>query len=131
MRMDKNFDFRIWDTKNSVWFDKGESTNFCRFLELGRLETQKVLARKDMPTPKDLEIELWSGYFDINGIKIFDKDIIAGVDMFGRKIKGVVINSVFHWNVEQDDGSTVRFCDMLSRHVVGNIHETERLLIAN
>ncbi|ENG0058585.1 TPA: hypothetical protein R4592_001238 [Campylobacter jejuni] len=78
----QDFDFRIWD-KTKEEFLKKEPT-------LIKLDNERVIAGRisrfyantaditDMliGNDSDLEIELWTGYFDKNGNKIYENDII-------------------------------------------------------
>ncbi|ELK4752728.1 hypothetical protein Q6705_001733, partial [Campylobacter jejuni] len=78
----KDFDFRIWD-KTKEEFLKKEPT-------LIKLDNERVIAERisrfyantadiaDMfiGNGNDLEIELWTGYFDKNGNKIYENDIL-------------------------------------------------------
>ncbi|ECH4979419.1 hypothetical protein F7O16_09405, partial [Campylobacter coli] len=78
----QDFDFRIWN-KTKEEFLKKEPT-------LIKLDNERVIAGRisrfyantadiaDMfiGNGNDLEIELWTGYFDKNGNKIYENDII-------------------------------------------------------
>ncbi|MHE80583.1 hypothetical protein EBM96_09270, partial [Campylobacter jejuni] len=78
----QDFDFRIWD-KTKEEFLKKEPT-------LIKIDNERVIAGRisrfyantaditDMfiGNGNDLEIELWTGYFDKNGNKIYENDII-------------------------------------------------------
>ncbi|EJD2724839.1 hypothetical protein M1T79_001586, partial [Campylobacter jejuni] len=77
-----DFDFRVWD-KTKEEFLKKEPT-------LIKLDNERVIAERisrfyantadiaDMfiGNGNDLEIELWTGYFDKNGNKIYENDIL-------------------------------------------------------
>ncbi|EAI5278853.1 hypothetical protein BS000_08605, partial [Campylobacter jejuni] len=64
----QDFDFRIWD-KTKEEFLKKEPTliNYANTADI---------ADMFIGNGNDLEIELWTGYFDKNGNKIYENDIL-------------------------------------------------------
>ncbi|MCR2091638.1 YopX family protein [Campylobacter upsaliensis] len=56
----KDFDFRIWDS------------NTNKFIEFAISDNIRAVPREN----DDLVLELWTGYFDKNGNKIYENDIL-------------------------------------------------------
>lgn len=56
----KDFDFRIWDS------------NTNKFIELAISDNIRAIPRKS----DDLVLELWSGFYDSKGAKIYEGDIV-------------------------------------------------------
>ncbi|EOC7418294.1 YopX family protein [Campylobacter upsaliensis] len=56
----KDFDFRIWDS------------NTNKFIEFAISDNIRAAPREN----DDLVLELWTGYFDKNGNKIYENDIL-------------------------------------------------------
>lgn len=56
----KDFDFRIWDT------------NTNKFIELAISDNIRAIPREN----DDLVLELWSGFYDSKGVKIYEGDIV-------------------------------------------------------
>ncbi|WP_257943584.1 YopX family protein [Campylobacter lari] len=135
----KDFDFRIWDNHNKKYIDnipysikkyQNENEVFLPFStdlrEYGFNETFK----NEIQIPSDrVEVELWTGFYDKNGKKIYENDIITlchfaqkciGVVRFGRN--GFVITSKDE-NAEQ--GGELSYFEkyFYNFEVVGNIHE--------
>ena len=133
----KDFDFRIWD-KTKEAFLKQEPT-------LIKLDNERVIAGRisrfyantadiaDMfiGNGNDLEIELWTGFYDSKGTKIYEGDILAHDNGYGIEYHTKVVfeNRVFkiaiieHPAVEIIEGLDTGFVE-----VVGNIHENTELL---
>ncbi|MCR2113415.1 YopX family protein [Campylobacter upsaliensis] len=94
----KNFDFRIWD-KTKEAFLKQEPT-------LIKLDNERVIAGRisrfyantvDMfiGNGNDLEIELWSGFYDSKGTKIYEGDIVK-YDSNTRPLAAVFEKNTFY-----------------------------------
>lgn len=56
----KDFDFRIWDS------------NTNKFIEVAISDNIRAIPRKN----DDLVLELWSGFYDSKGAKIYEGDIV-------------------------------------------------------
>ncbi|EOI9565214.1 YopX family protein [Campylobacter jejuni] len=132
----KDFDFRIWD-KTKEEFLKKEPT-------LIKIDNERVIAGRisrfyantaditDMfiGNGNDLEIELWTGYFDKNGKKIYEGDILENK----MTMEDLPYKVVFKWGVfylveidgnDEDLMSEFLFMEL---EVIGNIHENAELL---
>lgn len=134
----QDFDFRIWnkdeetltyaskDWKLSIGFSNPQQ-------DYGVCESELHAYYDGEPMcPSDCEIELWSGFCDKNGKRIYEGDILAHVDEHGcieYHSKVVFENGVFkiviieHPAVEIIEDLGTGFVA-----VVGNIHENADLL---
>lgn len=132
----QNFDFRIWDKgeetliyaskdwKLSIGFSNPQQDNG---------ETESVLHAYydgEPQCPDDCEIELWSGFCDSKGTKIYENDIVKFDDDKTYKIvSGNFFGGFSIWSI---DGESIRV--MTSSYflneceVIGNIHENADLL---
>lgn len=145
----KDFDFRIWD-KTKEEFLKKEPT-------LIKLDNERVIAERisrfyantadiaDMfiGNGNDLEIELWTGYFDKNGNKIYENDILEyepleelyhirrdntykmfKIEIFSKNFN----NKIYKRKAEPDISFLKVFKSEKNMKVIGNIHENKELL---
>lgn len=93
----KDFDFRIWHKDSESFVDMKVSGTDLRII----------------PTDDDdMELELWSGFYDSKGVKIYDGDIVQ--DSQGNTL--VVSDSV------------IAIIKKIDVEVIGNIHENAELL---
>ncbi|ENT7370929.1 YopX family protein, partial [Campylobacter coli] len=91
----------------------------------------------------DLEIELWTGYFDKNGNKIYENDIIKNepleeiyhitrddtykmfkIEIFSKNFN----NKIYKRKAEPDISFLKSFKSEKNMEVIGNIHENKELL---
>ncbi|MEB2821914.1 YopX family protein [Campylobacter upsaliensis] len=147
----KDFDFRVWD-KTKEAFLKQEPT-------LIKLDNERVIAGRisrfyantadiaDMfiGNDNDLEIELWTGFYDSKGTKIYEGDIVKYrsnttplVAVFERSTfyivdtsieKDLQVDCAMHLQSlyeNRDKGYTNNKLECLQ--VLGNIHENAELL---
>ncbi|EKY3403792.1 hypothetical protein QHE64_001212 [Campylobacter coli] len=145
----QDFDFRIWN-KTKEEFLKKEPT-------LIKLDNERVIAGRisrfyantadiaDMfiGNGNDLEIELWTGYFDKNGNKIYENDIIKNepleeiyhitrddtykmfkIEIFSKNFN----NKIYKRKAEPDISFLKSFKSEKNMEVIGNIHENNELL---
>ena len=111
----QEFDFRIWDT------------NTNKFIELAISDNIRAIPRKN----DDLVLELWTGYIDTKGIRIYENDII-NADGHIFSVSGVG-GEVTAWNLLDSDGypccslAEVMF-ESERAEVIGNTHENADLL---
>ncbi|EAJ6364923.1 hypothetical protein E5I98_00945 [Campylobacter coli] len=145
----QDFDFRIWD-KTKEEFLKKEPT-------LIKIDNERVIAGRisrfyantadiaDMfiGNGNDLEIELWTGYFDKNGNKIYENDIIKNepleeiyhitrddtykmfkIEIFSKNFN----NKIYKRKAEPDISFLKSFKSEKNMEVIGNIHENKELL---
>lgn len=144
-----DFDFRIWD-KTKEEFLKKEPT-------LIKLDNERVIAGRisrfyantadiaDMfiGNGNDLEIELWTGYFDKNGNKIYENDIIKNEsleeiyyitrDNTYKMFEIIIYDKDCNENLyRKKNPADINLLKMLvsdkNMSVIGNIHENKELL---
>lgn len=125
----KDFDFRIWDS------------NTNRFIEFAISDNIRAIPRKS----DDLVLELWSGFYDSKGAKIYEGDIVKYnsnttplVAVFERSTFYIVDTSIEkHLQVDcgtrlqgiyenGNNGYTNNKLECVE--VLGNIHENTELL---
>ncbi|QYH12692.1 hypothetical protein A0056_004350 [Campylobacter jejuni] len=143
----KDFDFRIWD-KTKEEFLKKDPT-------LIKLDNERVIAGQisifyantaditDMliGNDSDLEIELWTGYFDKNGKKIYEGDIVKvkapnykELIIVGWRFSSFValkgkeryIYDLFKTLSGEFDAEKCEYLNTFE--IIGNIHENKELL---
>ncbi|HHP0319276.1 TPA: YopX family protein [Campylobacter jejuni] len=146
----QDFDFRIWD-KTKEEFLKKEPT-------LIKLDNERVIAGRisrfyantadiaDMfiGNGNDLEIELWTGYFDKNENKIYENDIIKNEsleeiyyitrDNTYKMFKIIIYDKDCNENLyRKKNPADINLLKMLvsdkNMSVIGNIHENKELLV--
>ncbi|MED7838278.1 YopX family protein [Campylobacter coli] len=125
----KDFDFRIWNN-NSKTYEAGSIIESLGFITsvFNQLTYEK-------PTI-DYEIELWTGYFDKNGNKIYEGDILYYFKdcSEGEVFKYQVLfkEGAFYlfesYDGFVDDEDLIAEFDLKELQVMGNIHENKELL---
>ena len=136
----KDFDFRVWysDSESLLYANKehlflGYSQRECGEViqEYGELEMHAYL--NDEPLcPDACEIELFTGFCDTNGKRIYEGDIVEWGN-FSEKV-GVIV-STFRSGVKIYEKKTGEIIDYIfiknmynNCSVIGNIHENPELL---
>ena len=110
----ENFDFRIWNN----------STN--KFIELNISDNIRALPRKN----DDLVLELWTGYIDTKGTRIYENDIIRTDkgETFSVKQDG----EITAWGLLKNGDPYCSLAEVMFEsdrvEVLGNIHENAELL---
>ena len=125
----QDFDFRIWDNSTD------------KFIELAISDNIRAIPREN----DDLVLELWSGFYDCKGAKIYEGDIVKYrsntkplVAVFERSTfyivdtsieKDLQVDCAMHLQSlyeNRDKGYTNNKLECLE--VLGNIHENADLL---
>ncbi|ELE3208873.1 hypothetical protein RMH64_001312 [Campylobacter coli] len=141
----KDFDFRIWDNTEKRYlneielhkYDKSPVEAGATFTETDRINEVELVKNKN-----DLEIELFTGYYDYKGNKIYIGDIIECL-VFTNEKNSEIFYEIICFDMELGLCSKLSNGDGgylfdLRRHknnktiedvyVVGNIHENKELL---
>ncbi|EAK7296529.1 hypothetical protein FBF91_05830 [Campylobacter upsaliensis] len=123
----KDFDFRIWDS------------NTNKFIELAISDNIRAVPREN----DDLVLELWAGYFDKNGNKIYENDILKNEPLDGiyyitrndtyKMLEIIIYDKDCSNNLYRKKKSAgIELLKMLvsnkNMSVIGNIHENAELL---
>ncbi|EAI4211116.1 hypothetical protein AWV11_07680 [Campylobacter coli] len=141
----KDFDFRIWDNTEKRYlneielhkYDKSPVEAGITFTETDRINEVEFVKNKN-----DLEIELFTGYYDYKGNKIYIGDIIECL-VFTNEKNSEIFYEIICFDMELglcsklSNGDGGCLFDLLRDknnktikdvYVVGNIHENKELL---
>ncbi|EAI6432056.1 hypothetical protein CE445_05005 [Campylobacter coli] len=141
----KDFDFRIWDNTEKRYlneielhkYDKSPVEAGITFTETDRINEVEFVKNKN-----DLEIELFTGYYDYKGNKIYIGDIIECL-VFTNEKNSEIFYEIICFDMELglcsklSNGDGGYLFDLLRDknnktikdvYVVGNIHENKELL---
>ncbi|EIX7230830.1 hypothetical protein MK474_001288 [Campylobacter coli] len=141
----KDFDFRIWDNTEKRYINEIELHKYDKSpVEAGTTftETDRINEVEFVKNKNDLEIELFTGYYDYKGNKIYVGDIIECL-VFTNENHSEIFYEIICFDMElglcskSSNGDGGYLFD-LRRHknnktiedvyVVGNIHENKELL---
>lgn len=133
-----NFDFRIY--KEGEGYLEGSASlsikkDYKNAITVTKSNFNEDFRGTDGYTYRNAEIELWTGFRDKNGVKIFEGDILNILNTGGETFKYWVkfINGAFYL-VDYDYSGTNEsqrlniFCSE-NVEVIGNIHENLDLLL--
>ncbi|EGC6700592.1 hypothetical protein H9W58_001205 [Campylobacter coli] len=141
----KDFDFRIWDNTEKRYLNEIELHKYDKSpVEAGTTftETDRINEVEFVKNKNDLEIELFTGYYDDKGNKIYVGDIIECLT-FTNENHSELFYEIICFDMELGLCSKLSNGDGgylfdLRRHknnktiedvyVVGNIHENKELL---
>ncbi|EAL3630683.1 YopX family protein [Campylobacter coli] len=141
----KDFDFRIWDNAEKRYLNEIELHKYDKSpVEAGTTftETDRINEVEFVKNKNDLEIELFTGYYDYKGNKIYIGDIIECL-VFTNEKNSEIFYEIICFDMELGLRSKLSNGDGgylfdLRRHknnktiedvyVVGNIHENKELL---
>ncbi|EAI1672693.1 hypothetical protein EID14_06325 [Campylobacter coli] len=141
----KDFDFRIWDNTEKRYLNEIELHKYDKSpVEAGTTftETDRINEVEFVKNKNDLEIELFTGYYDYKGNKIYIGDIIECLVFINEK-NSEIFYEIICFDMELGLCSKLSNGDGgylfdLRRHknnktiedvyVVGNIHENKELL---
>ncbi|MDT3328673.1 YopX family protein, partial [Campylobacter coli] len=140
-----DFDFRIWDNTEKRYLNEIELHKYDKSpVEAGTTftETDRINEVEFVKNKNDLEIELFTGYYDYKGNKIYIGDIIECL-VFTNEKNSEIFYEIICFDMELGLCSKLSNGDGgylfdLRRHknnktiedvyVVGNIHENKELL---
>ncbi|HFP7499180.1 TPA: YopX family protein [Campylobacter coli] len=141
----KDFDFRIWDNTEKRYLNEIELHKYDKSpVEAGTTftETDRINEVEFVKNKNDLEIELFTGYYDYKGNKIYIGDIIECL-VFTNEKNSEIFYEIICFDMElglcskSSNGESGYLFDlrMNSKNkiiedvwVVGNIHENKELL---
>ncbi|HEG0268689.1 TPA: hypothetical protein SB286_001581 [Campylobacter coli] len=141
----KDFDFRIWDNTEKRYLNEIELHKYDKSpVEAGTTftETDRINEVEFVKNKNDLEIELFTGYYDDKGNKIYIGDIIECL-VFTNEKNSEIFYEIICFDMELGlcsklaNGESGYLFDlhMNSKNkiiedawVVGNIHENKELL---
>ncbi|EDO9368785.1 hypothetical protein GTI48_09170 [Campylobacter coli] len=141
----QDFDFRIWDNTEKRYLNEIELHKYDKSpVEAGTTftETDRINEVEFVKNKNDLEIELFTGYYDYKGNKIYIGDIIECL-VFTNEKNSEIFYEIICFDMELGLCSKLSNGDGgylfdLRRHknnktiedvyVVGNIHENKELL---
>ncbi|HHO0990223.1 TPA: YopX family protein [Campylobacter coli] len=141
----KDFDFRIWDNTEKRYLNEIELHKYDKSpVEAGTTftETDRINEVEFVKNKNDLEIELFTGYYDYKGNKIYIGDIIECL-VFTNEKNSEIFYEIICFDMElglcsklsNGDGGYLFDLRMNSKNkiiedvwVVGNIHENKELL---
>ncbi|AVR55678.1 hypothetical protein [Campylobacter phage vB_Cj_QDYZ] len=142
----KDFDFRIWDNTNKEYIEEIEIHKFQNYpIEAGCtfMETDRIVEVEFIKNKNDLEIELFTGFYDKNGTKIYENDIIKNEsleeiyyvtrDDTNKMFKIVMYNEdsngkFYRRKAEPDISFLKSLKSEKNMEVIGNIHNREGIL---
>ncbi|EIX7279680.1 hypothetical protein MK590_001210 [Campylobacter coli] len=141
----KDFDFRIWDNTEKRYLNEIELHKYDKSpVEAGTTftETDRINEVEFVKNKNDLEIELFTGYYDDKGNKIYIGDIIECL-VFTNEKNSEIFYEIICFDMELglcsklSNGDGGYLFDLLRDknnktikdvYVVGNIHENKELL---
>ncbi|EAI9509098.1 hypothetical protein I1912_001655 [Campylobacter coli] len=141
----KDFDFRIWDNTEKRYLNEIELHKYDKSpVEAGTTftETDRINEVEFVKNKNDLEIELFTGYYDYKGNKIYIGDIIECL-VFTNEKNSEIFYEIICFDMELglcsklSNGDGGYLFDLLRDknnktikdvYVVGNIHENKELL---
>lgn len=152
----KDFDFRIWDgkkyLKQKIYNDNINNNEYIAVT--GNVDDENYVFTIEHGCERDYyggdydeyckvkdftscnyEIELFTGFFDKNGKKIYEGDIIIFDDIVHDTNRiGVIIkrhSGEFRLEFSKNDTLGLRISDESKLLIIGNIHENKNLLEKN
>ncbi|WP_072238491.1 YopX family protein [Campylobacter coli] len=141
----KDFDFKIWDNTEKRYLNEIELHKYDKSpVEAGTTftETDRINEVEFVKNKNDLEIELFTGYYDYKGNKIYIGDIIECL-VFTNEKNSEIFYEIICFDMELglcsklSNGDGGYLFDLLRDknnktiedvYVVGNIHENKELL---
>ncbi|EAK7427418.1 hypothetical protein FBI41_04340 [Campylobacter coli] len=140
-----DFDFRVWDNTEKRYLNEIELHKYDKSpVEAGTTftETDRINEVEFVKNKNDLEIELFTGYYDYKGNKIYIGDIIECL-VFTNEKNSEIFYEIICFDMELglcsklSNGDGGYLFDLLRDknnktiedvYVVGNIHENKELL---
>lgn len=159
-----DFDFRIWDNKNKFYLNSMEVDSSLTVPTLAKHKNFKssvfiefssnsgssgfniinsISEENNQENIEDIEIELWTGFYDRNGIKIYENDILedkALEELYhitrsdsGNMFKIAIYTTnafeeLYERKAKPDISFLKTFKSERNMEIIGNIHENEDLL---
>ncbi|EAH9333964.1 hypothetical protein EX128_02420 [Campylobacter jejuni] len=119
-----DFDFRIWD-KNYKGCNNENCKCQSKFI-YGKEAKVRLSEFKD----EDVEIELWTGYYDRNHKKIYEGDILKIENKTLAKVEFNLNDGFFYTTIGEKKEFTYKFGFHTKGdlEIISNIHENPELL---
>ncbi|MBK1999924.1 hypothetical protein JG678_00485 [Campylobacter sp. 2018MI35] len=123
-----DFDFRIVDNTEKQFLQTNvvlAITNSHEHTVVGNLYSTNFLKNNN-----DLEIELWTGFYDRNRKKIYEGDILEDVDSHFQDIYKVVFKegAFYLSDIESSYEELMSEFLLTELEIIGNIHKDKELL---
>lgn len=117
----ENFSFRIWSHKTKQYYSPR-----IEFLIVDKNHINEDITISDICSDlKELEIELWTGLCDKNGIKIYENDIIkVEDDGFSSFTDRIIFENNFGF-LFKNQNIGVSLFDKKDMEIIGTIHENK------
>lgn len=123
----QDFDFRLWSKEAKIYFEP-------------KVEFERGKARLIPENDDRIEIELWCGCHDKNGVKIFEGDIIENIELKTKyradfyQGELLLLPLKYEGKISFQREIAIRMCVLMSEamdknldflEVIGNIHDEE------
>ncbi|TKX29492.1 YopX family protein [Campylobacter estrildidarum] len=129
----KDFDFRVWDKGINKYIENQTIAILNNRIFAGNTHEGQIGEFEFMSEnyDNDIEIELWTGFYDKNGKKIYEGDIIRCEYHDGCILTYIIIFKYGSFYASEYNSSYIDLISEISLEnyeIIGNIHENPELL---